>query len=175
MGVLRIIHSGKDQTGKPWWQDRGKASNHAVGEVIIEKIASNYEKGSFLQVQEKKDKKNLTHKTVNTEGDKDKNTVESITEIWQRKKSDQTDVQPEEDGFIWHWVATLKSPMDAKKAIAGIAAITPNNSVLVMGGVDDNQDWQEGLTVEGKAKAGIGALNADDAPETKKEKLKVVK
>ncbi len=169
MGVLRIVESGKDQQGKPWWQDRGKASNLAVGEAILEKIAGNYEKGCFLQVQEKKDKKNLTHKTVSTDGDKDKATVESVTEIWQRKKSDQTEVDPDNDGFIWHWVATLKSPLDAKKSMAGIAAITPNNSILVMGGVDDNQDWQEGPQMEGKAKATEGGLNADEAPETPKK------
>lgn len=168
MGVLRIVHSGKDQTGKPWWQDRGKASNLAVGEAILERIAGNYEKGCFLQVQEKKDKKNLTHKTVSTEGEKDKNVAESLTEIWQRKAPEQAEVDPEMDGVIWHWVATLKTQLDAKKALPGIASITPNNSELIIGGVDDNGDWQEGISMKGKESSISGKLNADESPETKK-------
>lgn len=173
MGVLKIRVTGKEN-GKPWDEEIGKASNLAVGEVILEKIAPNYEKGNYLQVREKVKKRNRTHKTVETSGDKDKNTVSSLVEIWQIKEIEQQDMEKDQTGIVrkvWHWVATLSNPLDAKKALPGIAAITPDNSVLVIGGVDDNQDWEEGFFAQGRDKT-TGGLSADEAPETPKKHVK---
>lgn len=169
MGVLRMVVTGKDEQGKPWWQGIGAAANNAVGEAALESIAKNYEKGCFLQLQEKVNKKNTVHFTVEATGDEDKHKSAKACEIWNKAISDQaniTEAKGTDFDTVWTKALSFNNYLDASTAVKSVAKVTPKNTVLVLGLIDDNGGWKVEEEVPGKSAAVIGETNADNAPNS---------
>lgn len=177
MGILRMVVTGTNEKKEPWWQDIGKAANTEVGEVALEKIAKNYAKGNHLQLQEKRDKKNITHCTVEATGNEDKHKDFSKCEIWSKTQSDQIndkEIRGTEFDTTWNLTLTFTNMLDANTALPGVADVTPKNTDLVLGTIDDNQGWHVDKELKGKQKVSVGGTNADQAPGAKKNKLTIV-
>lgn len=168
MGVLRLVVTGFTEKKKPWWQQIGTAANNAVGEAALERLVKNYPKGTFLQLQEKVNKKNTTHMTLEASGDEDKHKDFSACELWSKLESDQIndkDIRGTDFDTTWNKTLSFTNFLDAQTALSGVADVTPKNTILVLGSIDDNGGWHVEKEMKGKASVSAGAVNADEAEE----------
>ena len=171
MGVLRLVATGLNDKKKSWRDDIGTAANNEVAEASLESMAKNYEKGTKLQLWEKKEKKWVNHVEVAGTGAENKNKTHENCALWAKVESDQVNIREaagSDVDTVQFRVATYKSLLDANAALSGVASVTPKNTTLSLWVMDDNQHWKTVKVVQGKSKTSWGGTSADDQKDTKK-------